>query len=97
MALEVRTRNAYGRMSGGSEGAPRRSTEQLEQVVKVGADLFLLRPLALKTPVPIPTSSPVWMSGTSNTGSCQQVARRKEEILPATHKSIATVKWLSLQ
>ena len=45
MALEVRTRDACERMSGGSEGGPRRSTEQLEQVVKVGADLFLLRPL----------------------------------------------------
>ena len=45
MALEVRTRDACERMSGGSESGPRRSTEQLEQVVKVGADLFLLRPL----------------------------------------------------
>lgn len=45
MALEVRTRDACGRMSGGSEGGPRPSTEHLERVVTVGADPFLLRPL----------------------------------------------------
>ena len=45
MALDVQSRKACGRMSGGGEVGPCSSTEHLEQVVQVGAAHFLLRPL----------------------------------------------------